>query len=144
MKTSKHHIHESKWFNRLQHIPRWLFQRFVIFPNWGNEPIWLIWYSNTKWVSNGLKPPTNSRYHFPLDIPDSPQAIRPYARLSLTRHGMNSPALQWDGPSRLQCLGSRWVDIPRNFLAYKNSVVGFVPSVKLTYIAPENGSNGWL
>ena len=32
------------------------------------------------------------------------QAIKPCARISLTRHGMNSRALQWDGPSHLQSL----------------------------------------
>ena len=41
------------WVDGKRIIPRWWFQIFFIFtPTWGNDPIWLIYFSN------GLKPPT--------------------------------------------------------------------------------------
>ena len=42
------------WMNGWSSLSRWWFQIFFIFtPIWGNDPFWLIFFSN------GLKPPTS-------------------------------------------------------------------------------------
>ena len=121
------------------------FKDLLFFYPWGK------WTNLTNMIffQNGYQMAWNHQ----VSVPFSPwysrfallQAIRPYARLSLTRHGMNSPALQWDGPSHLQCLGSWWVDIPQKFFGIQK-LGGWIRTLCQTniFFAPENGSNGWL